>query len=46
MTDFSYGNCVYLNDMYETPKSYHKHFIHRIWPDNSIIAHIIIEGSL
>ena len=38
MPAFSYNNIVYFNEIYNKPKSYHKHLIQNIYPDITLIA--------
>ena len=38
MPDFRYGDYVYLNDIYESPKGYHDIFIHILYPDITIMT--------
>ena len=36
MSDFTYGDYVYLNEIDETPKMYHQIFINKIEPNMTI----------
>ena len=38
MTDFTHGDFVYLNDIDDTPKHYHKIFIHKEKPGITITS--------